>query len=98
MARRNFATVDALFALACVVIFAGGVLAQTGAPGQSKPPRDEHQQHQPTDVQTKNHVQEKVLATALNLPSDRPIPVLGKDRPAPPPPGVDGGGNTGGKS
>ncbi len=28
MPRRNFATVDALLALACVVIFAGGALAQ----------------------------------------------------------------------
>jgi hypothetical protein len=38
MARRNFATVDALLALACVVIFAGGVLAQ-GMPGQGTPSR-----------------------------------------------------------
>lgn len=38
MARRNFATVDALLILACIVIFAGGVLAQTGAPGTSEPP------------------------------------------------------------
>lgn len=30
MTRRNFATVDALLILICVVIFAGGVLAQTG--------------------------------------------------------------------
>jgi hypothetical protein len=39
MPRRNFATVDALLALTCVVIFAGGVLAQTGSSGQSAPPR-----------------------------------------------------------
>ncbi len=39
MARRNFATVDALLALGCVVIFAGGVLAQTGSSGQGAPPR-----------------------------------------------------------
>ncbi|MDB5486520.1 MAG: hypothetical protein JWQ58_235 [Reyranella sp.] len=38
MARRNFATVDALLILACIVIFAGGVLAQTGASDTSEPP------------------------------------------------------------
>lgn len=38
MARRNFATVDALLILACIVIFAGGVLAQTDAPGTSANP------------------------------------------------------------
>jgi hypothetical protein len=38
MARRNFATVDALLALACVVIFAGGVFAQTGGSTQASPP------------------------------------------------------------
>jgi len=32
MARRNFATVDAVLIAICIVIFAGGVLAQTGAP------------------------------------------------------------------
>jgi hypothetical protein len=31
MARRNFATVDALLILACIVIFAGGALAQSEA-------------------------------------------------------------------
>lgn len=31
MARRKFATVDAVLIAICVVIFAGGVLAQTGA-------------------------------------------------------------------
>jgi hypothetical protein len=43
MARRNFATVDALLTLACVVIFAGGVLAQTvtPGPGPGAPPRVE---------------------------------------------------------
>lgn len=35
MARRNFATVDALLALACVVIFAGGALAQIVGSAQS---------------------------------------------------------------
>lgn len=38
MARRNFATVDAVLILICVVIFAGGVLAQTGASYISAPP------------------------------------------------------------
>ncbi len=38
MARRNFATVDALLILACILIFAGGVLAQTGASDTSEPP------------------------------------------------------------
>lgn len=37
MARRNFATVDALLVLACIVIFAGGVLAQTVASFTSEP-------------------------------------------------------------
>lgn len=37
MARRNFATVDALLILACIVIFTGGVLAQTGASDTSEP-------------------------------------------------------------
>jgi hypothetical protein len=38
MARRNFATVDALLILACIVIFAGGVLAPTGASDTVGPP------------------------------------------------------------
>lgn len=37
MSRRNFATVDALLILACIVIFAGGALAQTGAFFTSSP-------------------------------------------------------------
>ena len=37
MARRNFATVDAVLIVICVVIFAGGVLAQTGASITSAP-------------------------------------------------------------
>lgn len=37
MARRNFATVDAVLIAICVVIFAGGVLAQTGA-SSAQPP------------------------------------------------------------
>lgn len=39
MSRRNFATVDAVLIVICVVIFAGGALAQAGAPFTSaKPP------------------------------------------------------------
>ncbi|WP_425066256.1 hypothetical protein [Reyranella sp.] len=38
MARRNFATIDALLILVCIVIFAGGVLAQSRASGVSAPP------------------------------------------------------------
>lgn len=39
MSRRNFATVDAVLAVICIVIFAGGVLAQTAAPfTAAKPP------------------------------------------------------------
>jgi len=38
MARRNFATIDALLILACIVIFAGGVLAQGHASGASSRP------------------------------------------------------------
>lgn len=38
MARRNFATVDALLILICVVIFAGGVLAQTVRTGSATVP------------------------------------------------------------
>ena len=57
MARHNFATVDALLALTCVVIFAGGVLAQTGASGQSPPPRG----GPPVEK----------IASDLGIPSDR---------------------------
>ena len=38
MARRTFATVDAVLILICIVIFTGGVLAQTGASYISAPP------------------------------------------------------------
>lgn len=39
MSRRTFATVDAVFVVICIVIFAGGVLAQTAAPvTAAKPP------------------------------------------------------------
>jgi len=39
MSRRTFATVDTVFVVICIVIFAGGVLAQTAAPFTSaKPP------------------------------------------------------------
>jgi len=37
MACRNFATVDAFLILACIVIFAGGALAQHGASSPSAP-------------------------------------------------------------
>ena len=37
MTRRNFATVDAVLIVICIVIFAGGVLAQTGASYTSAP-------------------------------------------------------------
>ena len=57
MARRNFATVDALFTLACVVIFAGGALAQIGGPSQSAPPRGGPPVEQ--------------IATDLGIPADR---------------------------
>ncbi len=33
MSRRNFATVDAVLIVICVMIFAGGVFAQTGVAG-----------------------------------------------------------------
>lgn len=35
MSRRTFATVDAVLVVICIVIFAGGVLAQSQAPGPS---------------------------------------------------------------
>ncbi len=38
MSRRNFATVDAVLVMICIVIFAGGVLAQSNASGPSTPP------------------------------------------------------------
>jgi len=38
MSRRNFATVDAVLVVICVMIFAGGVLAQSHASGASAPP------------------------------------------------------------
>lgn len=38
MSRRNFATVDAILIVICVVIFAGGVLAQTGLSGSTTAP------------------------------------------------------------
>jgi hypothetical protein len=36
MSRRNFATVDAVLIMICIVIFAGGVFAQSYAPGESR--------------------------------------------------------------
>jgi hypothetical protein len=39
MARHSFAPIDALLALACTVIFAGGVLAEGGGRDQDAPPR-----------------------------------------------------------
>ena len=39
MSRRNFATVDAVLVVICIVIFAGGVVAQTAVPfTAAKPP------------------------------------------------------------
>lgn len=38
MSRRNFATVDAVLVVICIVIFAGGVLAQSHASGPHAPP------------------------------------------------------------
>lgn len=38
MSRRNFATVDAVLVVICIVIFAGGVLAQNNASGNSTRP------------------------------------------------------------
>jgi hypothetical protein len=38
MSRRNFATVDAVLVVICIVIFAGGVLAQSHASGDSARP------------------------------------------------------------
>ena len=56
MSRHSFAAIDALLALACTVIFAGGVLAQAGGREQAapriEPPYDK-------------------IATDLGIPSDR---------------------------
>jgi len=38
MSRRNFATVDAVLVVICIVIFAGGVLAQGHASAPSAHP------------------------------------------------------------
>jgi len=38
MSRRNFATVDAVLVAICIVVFAGGVLAQSLASGPSASP------------------------------------------------------------
>jgi hypothetical protein len=39
MSRRTFATVDAVLVVICVMIFAGGVVAQTAVPATAaKPP------------------------------------------------------------
>ena len=38
MSHRNFATVDAVLVVICIVIFAGGVLAQSHSSGPSAPP------------------------------------------------------------
>ena len=39
MSRRDFATVDTALVVICIVIFSGGVLAQTAAPfTAAKPP------------------------------------------------------------
>jgi hypothetical protein len=57
MARRIFAPIDALLALACTVIFAGGVLAQAGGRDQAAPPRREPPYEK--------------IATDLGIPTDR---------------------------
>ena len=38
MSRRNSATVDAGLVVICILVFAGGVFAQTGAPFASTKP------------------------------------------------------------
>ena len=38
MSRRNFATVDAVLIAICIVIFAGGVLAQSHVSGPTAAP------------------------------------------------------------
>ncbi len=57
MARRTFAPIDALLALACTVVFAGGVLAQSGDRSQGAPPRREPPYEK--------------IATDLGIPTDR---------------------------
>jgi hypothetical protein len=57
MARHSFAPIDALLALACTVIFAGGVLAQVGGRDPAAPPRIEPPYEK--------------IAIDLGIPSDR---------------------------
>ncbi|MDP2332485.1 MAG: hypothetical protein Q8M19_17485 [Reyranella sp.] len=57
MARHSFAPIDALLALACTVIFAGGVLAQVGGRDHAAPPRIEPPYEK--------------IATDLGIPADR---------------------------
>ncbi|MDP1965872.1 MAG: hypothetical protein Q8K93_27155 [Reyranella sp.] len=57
MARHSFAPIDALLALACTVIFAGGVLAQVGGRDLAAPPRIDPPYEK--------------IATDLGIPADR---------------------------
>ena len=57
MSRRAFASIDALLAIACTVIFAGGVFAQSGDRDQGAPPRREPPYEK--------------IATDLGIPADR---------------------------
>ena len=57
MSRHSFAPIDALLALVCTVIFAGGVLAQSGGRDQAAPPRREPPYEK--------------IATDLGIPADR---------------------------
>jgi len=123
MSRRTFATIDALLALACTVIFAGGVLAQSGersgergTPPRREPPVEQiaadlgipadrvreafrkvgpptRSEQPPTQAQLRSHAQ--ALAAAMNVPTEKLIPVLEKYRPAPP---AQRGGSGGDKS
>lgn len=119
MPRRIFATIDALLALACTVIFAGGVLAQSGergAPPRREPPVEQiaadlgipadrvreafrkvgppsRSEQPPSEAQLRSHAQ--ALAAAMNVPTEKLMPVLEKYRPTPPP---QRGGNSGDKS
>jgi hypothetical protein len=57
MPRRVFSSIDALLAIACTVIFAGGVFAQSGDRDQGTPPRREPPYER--------------IATDLGIPADR---------------------------
>ncbi len=57
MPRRVFSSIDALLAIACIVIFAGGVFAQSGDRDHGAPPRREPPYER--------------IATDLGIPADR---------------------------